>query len=183
MSQPPPPSPIYDYVVDNSKKTRSVALGIALGALFLFSTPFVLLWISDRRKRCRRPHVDLEGTTEVSERAPRRERRRRRENNFLSEDTTLALSLPGRSVIDKEDARGEENSGPNPVPTKPVTEEQILGIDKASYLRSLPIGEGRLRLSRMHCKVHGFGRLVNIEYHSGSGRYLSLENSKRTNAS
>lgn len=141
MSQPPPPSPEFDWEPDDDKQKTQVAVGIAVGVLILFSAPFVWLWLSEKRRRRHRAggeEADIGGTTAVTDDWMRRE------HALWFGDTTLAVSMPARSIDEKDDSGGEETGETRSAPPKPVTEEQILGTDKASYLGRLPLLEGML---------------------------------------
>ncbi|KAJ4294102.1 hypothetical protein N0V90_007792 [Kalmusia sp. IMI 367209] len=143
---PPQQSP-DDYSARERRERTGVAVGIVVGVFVLIAGPLCLLYFANwrRRRRDRRTESrDLEGTTAVS--------RGEKDGTTLherTEDTTLVTRVDERDyqinlgVQRKEheqDPSSPLNSCSIPKATNQVTTEEVLGLDKVSFLRNLPIG-------------------------------------------
>ncbi|CAO2651369.1 Nn.00g039390.m01.CDS01 [Neocucurbitaria sp. VM-36] len=119
------------------KTMEMTVIGVIVAAVVvLFTIPMLWLWVSDRRKRRRRRKLtkDLEGSTAAS---IKHEKLLKSADPFLYGDTTLAASVSNQPPIVKQ-KHGKRVERP----TKAVTAEQVLGIDKASCLRDIAPGNG-----------------------------------------
>ena len=159
---PPTQSP-DDYSARERRERTGVAVGISLGVFFLFAGPLCLLYYIDwrrrRRRRARRQDLcDLEGTTAVS----RSEKggTTRFERTGASTLTTTVVAREDAALTEEEIAEwrrhqlvGAEtdlerlkrdptsplNVYLRPKDTEPLSADQVLGLDKRSYLQNLPV--------------------------------------------
>jgi len=148
-SGPPQQSP-DDYSAREKRERTGVTIGIVTGVFLLFAVPFCLVYIANwrRRRKNRKKDHGLEGTTVASE----KDGIGRSHRSFGGGETTLTATVvaPDEIEADKpdqaqQDPHGSTRVGPNPTQniSKQATTEEILGVDKASILRNLPIGRSR----------------------------------------
>lgn len=143
---PPQQSP-DDYSARERRERTGVAVGIVVGVIILIAGPLTLLYVANWRRRWlnkRHGVRGLDGTTAVSQDG--KEGTTRTERHL---DTTLVTRVDERDyelgLEAEKSGEGHDTLSPlggsstSKVP-KPVTAEEVLGLDKASYLRSLPIG-------------------------------------------
>lgn len=153
-SGPPQQSP-DDYSSREKRERTGVAIGITIGVLTLFAGPLLLLYFANwrRKRRIRKQEIrDLEGTTAVSNDEKSR-------TSFLERlgATTLTTTLaPGEEPTEAEAAQWREVQGGRaetelerlkrdptsplnslPKTVEPLKPEEVLEVDKASYLRNL----------------------------------------------
>lgn len=154
---PPQQSP-DDYSARERRERTGVAVGISLGVFILFAGPLCLVYFANwRRKRKRRRNElrDLEGTTAVSQ--SEKDGTARLEHTNLSTLTTTVVAredaeadfaewreiqrLRGETDLErlKRDPSSPLNTYPITQPPKALTSDEVLGLDKASYLQNLPI--------------------------------------------
>ena len=154
---PPQQSP-DDYSAKERRERTGVAVGISLGVFILFAGPLCLVYFANwrrKRKRRRQEIRDLEGTTAVSQ-SEKDGTARFEHTNFSAltttvvarEDTEADLAewreiqrLRTETDLErlKRDPTSPLNTYPITQPSKAVTSDEVLGLDKASYLRNLPI--------------------------------------------
>ncbi|OAG04508.1 uncharacterized protein CC84DRAFT_794480 [Paraphaeosphaeria sporulosa] len=153
---PPQQSP-DDYPARERRERTVVAVGISIGVLVLFAGPLCLLYYANwrRKRRAKQNELrDLEGTTAVSH------DEKYGTNPFARTGaSTLTTTLaPAEELTEAEIARWRELQGGrtetelerlkqdptsplNTLPKTPTqpTPEEVLGLDKVSYLQSLPV--------------------------------------------
>ncbi|KAF9737160.1 hypothetical protein PMIN03_011602 [Paraphaeosphaeria minitans] len=153
---PPQQSP-DDYSARERRERTVVAVGISIGVLVLFAVPLCLLYYANwrRKRRAKQKELrDLEGTTAISH------NEKYGTNPFARTGaTTLTTTLApaeeftqaeiarwrelqgGRTVTELERLKRDPSSPLNTLPKTPPqpTPEEVLGLDKASYLQSFPV--------------------------------------------
>lgn len=152
---------------ENKEKT-GVAVGISLGILVLFAVPLCLLLYANwrRKRRTKRQELrDLEGTTAIShdEKYGTNPFARTNASARTGASTLTTTLAPAEELTEAEIARWRELQGGRtetelerlkrdptfplntlPKPLTQPTPEEVLGLDKASYLRTLPVAASSL---------------------------------------
>lgn len=155
---PPQQSP-DDYSAREKRERTGVAVGISIGVFILFAGPLCLVYFANwrRRRRERRQDRDLEGTTAVSQ--SEKDGTFRFERTGASTLTTTVVAREDAVLSEAEIAQWRESQrGPTETglerlkrdPTSPlnyystshasktITSDEVLGLDKPTYLQTLP---------------------------------------------